>query len=296
VNGRHRVTVVIITRDRRDSLRHTLRRLHELPDAPPVIVVDNGSSDGTAAAVRDGWPDVTLLRFRDNLGAVGRNHAVRRVTTPYVAFCDDDSWWAPGSFERAADALDAHPGLAAVTGRIVVEPDGVEDGIVAELRDSPLAGPPWLPGPALGSVLAAATVLRVAAFRQVGGFSSRLWLGGEEELLSIELLARGWWLCHLPDIAAHHRAAPRDLDRRRRLGLRNTVWCAWLRRPLLPALRRTGRLLRAARRDTVSLRALADAAVGLPGVLRARRVVPPHVAAMLDTLEIAQWRSRSRRY
>jgi hypothetical protein len=177
-----------------------------------------------------------------------------------------------------------------------VEPDGVEDGIVAELRDSPLTGPPWLPGPALGSVLAAATVLRVSAFRQVGGFSPRLWLGGEEELLSIELLARGWWLCHLPDIAAHHRAAPRDVDRRRRLGLRNTLWCAWLRRPLRPALRRTARLARVAERDRVSLRGFLDALAGLPGVLPARRVVPPHVAAALDTLEVAQWSSRSRRY
>jgi GT2 family glycosyltransferase len=296
VTGRHRVTAVIITRNRRDSLLHTLRRLHEPPDPPPVIVVDNGSCDGTATAVRAGWPNVLLLRFAHNLGAVGRNHAVRRVNTPHVAFCDDDSWWAPGSFQRAAEVLDAHPGLAAVTGRIVVEPDGVEDAIVAELRDSPLTGPPWLPGPALGSVLAAATVLRVTAFRQVGGFSSRLWLGGEEELLSIELLSRGWWLCHLPDIAAHHHAAPRDAAHRRRLGLRNTLWCTWLRRPLRPALRRTGRLLRAAHRDLVSARAVTDALAGLPWVLAARRVVPPHVAGMLDTLETAQWRSRSRRY
>ena len=59
-----------------------------------------------------------------------------------------------------ADVLDAHPRLGLVNARIVVEPSGVEDPIVAELRDSPVPGPDWLPGPALGSFLAGASVLR----------------------------------------------------------------------------------------------------------------------------------------
>lgn len=83
--------------------------------------------------------------------------------TPYVAFCDDDSWWEPGSVARAQELLDRHERLATVTARIVVEPGGTEDPIVAELRDSPIKGPAWLPGPALGSFLAGATVLRTDA-------------------------------------------------------------------------------------------------------------------------------------
>ncbi|MGW4074120.1 glycosyltransferase family 2 protein, partial [Streptomyces asiaticus] len=47
-NADGRTTVVIITRDQRDELLHTLDQLAELPERPPVIVTDNGSTDGTA--------------------------------------------------------------------------------------------------------------------------------------------------------------------------------------------------------------------------------------------------------
>ncbi|MGH3997642.1 MAG: glycosyltransferase family 2 protein [Pseudonocardiaceae bacterium] len=95
-----KVTVIIATRDRRDELTHTLHQLYELTPAPPVIVVDNGSTDGTAHAVRTHFPGVTLLALRRNCGAPGRNLGVRASRTPYVAFCDDDSWWAPGALQR----------------------------------------------------------------------------------------------------------------------------------------------------------------------------------------------------
>ena len=128
-----RVTVAVITHNRRAELARTLDRLEDLPERPAVIVVDNGSADGSAAYVRWHYPAVTLITARTNLGAVGRNLALRRVTTPYVAFSDDDTWWDPGSLTLAADTLDAHPDVAAVTARIVVEPSGHDDPIMPEL-------------------------------------------------------------------------------------------------------------------------------------------------------------------
>ncbi|MCS0638454.1 glycosyltransferase [Streptomyces sp. LP05-1] len=292
-----RTTVVVITHNRRDELLHTLDRLAELPERPPVIVTDNASTDGTATAVTRLHPEVTLLTPGRNLGAVGRNLAVRRVTTPYVAFCDDDSWWEPGSLAGAAGLLDRHARLAAVTARIVVEPAGTEDPIVAELRDSPLTGPGWLPGPALGSFLAAATVMRVAAFREAGGFSPRLWLGGEEELLATDLATRGWWLVYAAELTAHHAPSlARDPTLRRIHGVRNTLWFCWLRRPLGPALGRTLHLARTVPRDWASVRAFGAALAGLPWVLRERRVVPAEVEARLVVLGREQRRSTARRY
>ncbi|MEW2625847.1 glycosyltransferase [Streptomyces sp. NPDC048106] len=292
-----RTTVVVITHNRRGELLCTLAELARLPERPQVIVTDNGSTDGTAEAVARDFPGATLLRPGRNLGAVGRNLAVRHVRTPYVAFCDDDSWWEPGSLARAADLLDDRPRLAAVTARIVVEPDGTEDPVVRELRDSPLPGPGWLPGPALGSFLAAATVMRTAAFRAGGGFHPGLWLGGEEELLACDLLRQGWWFAYAEELTIHHQASPlRDSTARRVLGLRNTLWFTWLRRPLLPALRRTGHLMRTVPRDTASARAFARATAGLPWVLRQRDPVPPDLEHRLSTLERARRDSPARRY
>nr|WP_226924513.1 glycosyltransferase [Georgenia satyanarayanai] len=291
-----RVGVVVITHNRRTELDRTLRLLRELPEAPPVVVVDNGSSDGTAQAVRRDHPWVTLLASRRNLGAVGRNLGVQLLDTPYVAFCDDDTWWDPGSLTAAADALDAHPDVAVLTARIVVEPAGTEDPIVAELRDSPVQGRPGLPGPALGSFLAGASVVRRSAFTGVGGFHPRLWLGGEEELLAADLAAVGWELCYLPTATVHHHASTaRDTAKRLRDGVRNTLWFTWLRRPLPAALRRTAVVLGQLRSRPALEGALA-AVRGAPWVLTERRVLPASAEARFRALEDAQRASTARRY
>ena len=292
-----RVGVVVITYQRREEALACVERLCALPEQPPVVVVDNGSTDGTAAALRDRFPDVDVVALGENLGAVGRNVGVERLRTPYVAFCDDDTWWRPGSLERAADVLDAHPALALVNAKIVVEPYGTEDPIVAELRDSPVPGPDWLPGPALGSFLAGASVVRRSAFVAAGGFSSRLWLGGEEELLATDLLSAGWEICYLEDMVVHHHASKlRDPHLRRRVGLRNTLWFTWLRRPLTPALRRTAFLARTVPHDRISALGALDALRGVPWLISQRSPRPAAVEARLSPLDAAQRASKARRY
>lgn len=292
-----RVAVVVITHQRCAELVVALERLLALPEQPHVVVVDNGSTDGTADAVRTRFPEVELVASPENLGAVGRNVGVARLDTPYVGFCDDDTWWEPGSLRTAADVLDAHPRLAVVTARILVEPGGREDPIVPELRDSPVRGADWLPGPALGSFLAGASVVRREAFDEVGGFSERLWLGGEEELMAGDLATAGWELCYLPQLTVHHQASrARDPHKRRRDGIRNTLWTTWLRRPLRPALRRTAYLLRTLPRDRTTAEGLVAAARGIPWLVRERRVLPPHAEARFAALDEAQRRSTARQY
>ncbi|GAA2846014.1 glycosyltransferase [Streptosporangium fragile] len=292
-----RIGAVVITWNRRREALASVGRLLALPERPHVVLVDNGSTDGTAEAVRQAHPAAEVVALETNLGAAGRNIGVRRLRAPYVAFCDDDTWWEPGTLTRAADALDAHPRLAVVTARILVEPGGREDPIVPEMRDSPVPTPGWLPGPALGSFLAGASVLRRDAFLACGGFDRRLWLGGEEELLAADLAAAGWELCYLEELTVHHRASPlRDAHARRRVGLRNTLWFVWLRRPVRPALRRTLHLIRTVPHDRVSALAVLDALRGLPWVLAERRPLPPHAEARIASLEEAQARSVARRY
>ncbi|WP_149258592.1 glycosyltransferase family 2 protein [Actinomadura sp. K4S16] len=292
-----RFTVVVITRDRRRSLLATLAAARALTERARVIVVDNASRDGTADAVAEEFPEVTLIRSPRNLGAVARNLAADHVRTPYVAFWDDDIRWDPDAPSLAAGLLDAHPRLAVVTGRILVEPGGREDPIVPELRHSPVPGPPWLPGPALGSFLAGASMVRLEAFREAGGFSPRLWLGGEEELLSADLMALGWQLCFAEDVVVRHEPSPvREAHLRRRHGIRNTLWFTWLRRPLPVALRRTAVLLRTLPRDRVTAAALAEAAAGLAWVARERRTLPRDVEDRLRRLEASQRASKARRY
>ncbi len=168
---------------------------------------------------------------------------------------------------------------------------------MAELADSPVAARPGLPGPALLSIMAGASVLRVDAFRAQGGFSPRLWLGGEEELLCTDLITAGYWLCYLPGATVHHQASvARDARLRRQLGIRNTLWFTWLRSPVRSASRRTAELAVTVPRDAASAAAFWAAVRGLPWVLRERRPVTPEVEAQIQLLEGPRRASAARRY
>jgi GT2 family glycosyltransferase len=277
------VTVVIATRDRRDSLLHTLDRLAGLPERPAVVVADNGSSDGSPEAVRRAHPAVRVIELGGNLGAAARTVAAGAARTRFVAFCDDDSWWAPGAIARAERLLRADRRLALVAARILVEPGGHWDPTCLRMQHSPL---PRGPAPASRSVLgfvACGAVVRRSAFLASGGFEPRLQVGGEEALLAIDLAASGWRLLYAYDVVAHHRPHPGGRGRRSRTQVRNALWTAWLRRPLPRAVTLTASLVAGA--GPAGPPALADATRGLGWIARERRVVPPGLERDLRAIE-----------
>lgn len=282
-----RLSLVVLTHNRCERVLHTLERLHELPERCRVVVVDNGSSDGTVAAVQHRFPGLRIIALDGNRGAAARNVGVRAVRSAYVAFCDDDTWWTPGALTEAVRLLDAHPQVALVSARVLVGPDGRDDPACASMNASRLR-PPGLPGPALLGFLAGACVVRRDAFLQAGGYEPRLFLGGEESLLALDLAASGWWLVYASTVTAHHHPAARsDGDKRRRrcTSARNAIWVAWMRRPVASALRETCRALREARAHGDIAGCLREALRGLPWALRRRRVLPAEIERMRRVLD-----------
>jgi GT2 family glycosyltransferase len=278
------VTVVIITRDRRDGLLQTLRRLQALPERPPVVVVDNGSTDGTVAAVRASHPDVELVALGRNLGAAGRNVGACVARTRYVAFSDDDSSWAPGALTRAVDLLDAHPRLALVAAKVLVGDEGVTDPTCEAMARSPLPHEPDLPGsPVLGFIACGAVVHR-ERFLAVG-FDERCGVGGEEALLAIDLAGRGWGLAYVDEVVALHWPSPaRDPRARRAVVARNDLVLAWSRRHWSSATATTLRSLARAARDDAVRAGLLEAVRRAPQVLRERRPVSGELERRLRLL------------
>ncbi|MGY1679575.1 glycosyltransferase family 2 protein [Geodermatophilus sp. SYSU D01176] len=122
-----RVTVVIPTRNRRALLRTTLAGVLAQTDVDlEVVVVDDGSTDGTGdavAALCDAR--VRVLREETSRGVVAaRNRALSASRGTWVGFCDDDDLWAPEKLAaqlRAAEAAERHWAVAGVVG---FEPDG----------------------------------------------------------------------------------------------------------------------------------------------------------------------------
>jgi GT2 family glycosyltransferase len=98
-----RVTAVVLTHARRDLLRECLRAvLAQTRPADAVLVVDNASTDGTAAMLPDEFPEVEVLRLDPNVGASGGFAAGLRAAeaADWVWLLDDDTIARPETLER----------------------------------------------------------------------------------------------------------------------------------------------------------------------------------------------------
>ena len=280
-----RVSVVILTYNRADELRRTLQQMQARCEQAVLIVVDNASTDGTAAMVAAEFPQARLIAAPGNMGGAGRNLGVQAASTRYVAFCDDDSWWQPGALSAAADLLDAHPDVAGVCGRILLGEEQMEDPVCAQMAESPLPSD-GLPGPALLGFVACAVVFRRQAYLDAGGYEQRFFVGGEEALLTLDLVDAGWHVIYAPQLVAHHYPSPqRDRRDRHRVVARNAIWVAWLRLPWRTAMRVSARMLRYALAHRVLLGTLRSALQETAWVLRSRRVVSERVHGWYKLLD-----------
>ena len=285
------LSVVVVTRDRVRRLLATLAELDGLGAA--LIVVDNGSTDETGARVREHFPAARVVRFPENRGGAARTAAVELAATEFVAFSDDDSWWAPEALGRAVRALRADRRVGLVAGRVLVGSELRLDPTSAVMRASPLADEPPLQGPRVLGFVACAAICRRDAYLATGGFHPRYGVGGEEGLLALDLAALGFACAYLDDVVAHHHPAREAADRagrrrRDRTTARNDLWTAWLRLPVRHALLRTARISR----GPEGWRGLAAALAGGLWVVRERRRVSPAIARDLRLVEAPPYRSQ----
>lgn len=209
-----------------------------------------------------------------------------------------DNAYEPGALRAAADILDAHPAVALVNAHVLVGEDGRAEPLHAEMVDTPVPERRvGLPGHRILSFLEGVSIVRRAAFEAVGGFDPRTALGGPEEHLAADLLAGGWELRYVPAVRARHvpdHMTPSSLVRR--LGLRNTLWFSWGRRPPGPAMRMTLHVIGSSPPNRATLLGVAGALRGLPRVLRERRPLPRDVEADMARLDAAKIASTARSY
>ncbi len=111
VSGPAEVSVVIPTLDRVESLRRALASVFAQTLPPQeVIVVDDGSTDGTAELVRRAFSQVRYLR-QDNQGvSAARNRGIQEAGCAWIALLDSDDEWLPGKLEAQFQVLAGQPG------------------------------------------------------------------------------------------------------------------------------------------------------------------------------------------
>ncbi len=121
-----RVAIIIVSFNTRAALESCLRSLHgPAPVADrTIVVVDNGSTDGSVAAVRSRWPHVHVIEHDHNAGyACATNAGIRATRTELLLLLNSDTVIPPHSVDRLVAALDADP-TAAIAGPRIRTPEG----------------------------------------------------------------------------------------------------------------------------------------------------------------------------
>jgi GT2 family glycosyltransferase len=224
------VSVVIVSFNCRELVRECLRRV------PPslsgytseIIVVDNGSHDGTPEVIRTEFPHVHLMATGENLGfAAGNNRGLQAARGRVIVFLNPDTEPAEGSLARLVEALDADRTLGIVGPRLTY-PDGA---LQPSVRGFPTFGVALLvllklyrvsrrlPAVArydrrdldynraqdVEQLMGACLAMPHAVVDAMQGFDERFWMWFEEVDLCLRVRKAGWRVRYCPEANVMHR-------------------------------------------------------------------------------------------
>lgn len=178
-------------------------------------LVDNGSSDGSLALLRNRFPQVRLLSLGSNLGfGAAYNRAIAAVETPLVALLNNDTVVQPGWLSALVDDLEANPEAAAIGSKLLYleQPNVVNHaggrltvlGAAFDLGLGAADGAEFDQPGTTGCASGAAMLLRRQAFLDVGSFDERYFAYFEDADLCWRLWLRGLSVRYQPRARVLH--------------------------------------------------------------------------------------------
>lgn len=222
-SGEHeppRVTVAIVTQNRKDDLRSAVRSALQQDASVEVLVLDDGSSDGTSDMLRDEFPEVRVARFDDGAGVAARkNDATRLARGEIIVSIDDDSvLTSPRIVADTVRDFD-HPRIGAVAIPVIdIRVSPKEYQRAPEPRDR------WVASVFRNNACA----VRRDVMIEVGGYLPEIQWVGEEWDLSLKMMDAGYVIRLGRSEPVHHMTSPkRDFRREDVYGRRNELLICW---------------------------------------------------------------------
>lgn len=269
------VSIVFLAYNRREellvSLRHVLENLDYPPERLEVLVVDNASTDGTTAAVRERHPEVQVIRNPENVGASGWNVGMSSARGDWRMILDDDCYITGDVLQRAVRGAEEHR-ADLVSFRVV---SGADPSF--SFNDQYATG--------LLTFWGCCAMFSRRAIETEPFYDPNMFIWANEMELTMRLLNRGYRHLHMPEIESVHMKVP-DLsynERSVRLNARHFAYiAAKLMQPRDAATAVVNLTLHiffgAYSIDSRGLTALRDIPGGLIQGLRVRSPVRPEVS------------------
>jgi N-acetylglucosaminyl-diphospho-decaprenol L-rhamnosyltransferase len=169
-----------------DSIAHTAGNL-----SAEIVVVDNASSDGSRAMVRERFPNVRLIENETNVGfARGNNQAMAVSSGRYALLANSDAFVWPGAIRALVDLADSQP-QAGIVGAQLVNADGSFQASYTRF-------------PIVDYVEGACLLVRRKAFEEVGGLDESYFMYAEEVDWCYAMRAKGWQVWYQPAAKVTH--------------------------------------------------------------------------------------------
>lgn len=233
----HDVSVVIVSYNTREITLRCVESVLANSDglSVEVIVVDNCSKDGSAAALRERFPQITVVESPVNGGfAAGNNQGFERAHGRYLLLLNPDTELRGDALRRAQDHMDAHPRTGVLGARAWDDAGAVDptifrflnlrqillSGIVpaALMRRTSLFGDARYAGLALDrehevdAVAGCFMFVRREVVERVGGLDERFFMYGEESEWCHRIARAGWTVRYHPGVEIMHHGGASTAD------------------------------------------------------------------------------------
>jgi len=183
-----------------------------------IILIDNGSTDGSVAYVREHFPDVEVIALSENRGfAGGNNVGIRAAHSEYIALLNNDAQPEPHWLEALVHALEAHPEVGFCASKMlgaddprVIDTAGdvfYDYGVGGKRGMDQLDGPEFSQTEYVFGACAGAAIYRRTMLEDIGLFDEDFFLYGEDIDLSFRAQLRGYKCLFVPQARVYHEVA-----------------------------------------------------------------------------------------
>ncbi|MUG72489.1 glycosyltransferase family 2 protein [Paenibacillus validus] len=238
------VSIVMLCWNRKEDVYESLQRIREIEyGALEVIVVDNGSTDGTQTMVEQEFPEARLIRMYKNLGIEAYNIGFENASGEYIVILDDDSFPAKQAIRRMVDKFQKDPqlGVVAFDVRNYFNYDEVKT-MEAESGDVNTAA---ITKDYLMSFNGAGAGVRKDIFKEVGFYPEDFFLYNNELDVAFRILDLNYKIEFFSDVVAYHKFSPQNRASWRApyYYTRNAFWIVWKNYPIRAAVKQTLKLI-----------------------------------------------------